>query len=232
MFEWEIKSLAGSFSIWVAQASLKGISWILWCEASVCHHQSVLWPGLIPYRKILLVSCLIEKSLAVSFVGPVTGKSSGCLSVYYNRHTFNLITLFSFNCLWCLWVYMSPVLCAHQLGEKSSSFLPKWAWVFGWLCVCLCFPTGDLGFSSLGLAISYYLSTCLLGSKISCLLPSPHLLLFFKLMSFLTLCCHFKGLEVTVQLDRMSSVWLCFSVYMLIEAQRVAKWEFWGCNVT
>ena len=52
---------------------------------------------------------------------------------------------------------------------------------------------------------------------------SPHLLLFFKLMSFLTLCCHFKGLEVTVQLDRMSSVWLCFSVSMLIEAQRVAK---------
>ena len=79
-------------------------------------------------------------------------------------------------------------------------------------CVCVCFPTGDLGFSSLGLAISYYLSTCLLGSKISCLLPSPHLLLFFKLMSFLTLCCHFKGLEVTVQLDRMSSVWLCFSI--------------------
>ena len=51
MFEWEIKSLAGSFSIWVTQASLKGISWILWCEASVSHHQSLLWPGLTPYRR-------------------------------------------------------------------------------------------------------------------------------------------------------------------------------------
>ena len=123
----------------------------------------------------------------------------------------------------------AALLCAYVSQQHVDP--GHWAWwvivrgilQIGWLCVCLCFPTGDLGFSSLGLAISYYLSTCLLGSKISCLLPSPHLLLFFKLMSFLTLCCHFKGLEVTVQLDRMSSVWLCFSVYMLIEAQRVAK---------
>ena len=84
------------------------------------------------------------------------------------------------------------------------------------------FLTGGLGFSSLGFAISYYLSTCLLGSKIMSVILSPSSALF-KFMSFLTLCCHFKGLAVTIQLDRMSSVWLCFFVYMLIEAQRVAK---------
>ena len=44
-------SRTGSFSVWVTQASLKGIGWILWCETSVSHHQSLLWPSFIPYRR-------------------------------------------------------------------------------------------------------------------------------------------------------------------------------------